>query len=107
MRIFRAALALAVLAAGGMGCAARDKHEQGAHLIWPNDSGSGGGAALPNTRGGHPYSFGSLLLCLDRPGRVTIENVSLDAPQGGLAVQAFATRANPVEIGKEGFGSDA
>jgi hypothetical protein len=38
---------------------------------------------------------------------VTIEDVVVDGPQGGLRVAAFATRPNPMEIGEASFGNAA
>jgi hypothetical protein len=44
---------------------------------------------------GEPAAWGSMLLCLSEPGRVTITAVEPVHPQGGLSVEAFAVRPNP------------
>jgi hypothetical protein len=100
--IVRAALVLAVVLLGGEGCTPRE-HPR---LVWPGD-GSAAGAALPDTRANQPYSFGALIVCLDRPGTVTIEDIAVDKPKGGLRITAFAVRRNPMEAGGSSFGNAA
>jgi hypothetical protein len=102
MMIVRAALVLAVVLLGGEGCTPRE-HPR---LVWPGD-GSAAGAALPDTRANQPYSFGALIVCLDRPGTVTIEDIAVDKPKGGLRITAFAVRRNPMEAGGSSFGNAA
>ncbi|MET8141279.1 hypothetical protein ABZU32_13310 [Sphaerisporangium sp. NPDC005288] len=48
--------------------------------------------ALPNTRAHRSYSLGSWVMCLDRPGSVTIDRIDLIKPQGGMVLQAFSSR---------------
>lgn len=81
-----------------MGCSPGGSASEQPHLVVPGD-GLGGAAKLPNVTGGVPYSLGSLTVCLDRPGRATIEAVTMAEPSGGLAVRAFAVRPNPMEAG--------
>jgi hypothetical protein len=50
------------------------------------------------------WTFGTLMVCLDRPGRVEIREV---VPDGDLTVTGFATRPNPMARGELGVGSVA
>ena len=50
------------------------------------------------------WLIGSLMTCLDRPGRVEIMEV---VPDGDLTVTGFATRPNPMARGELGVGSVA
>jgi hypothetical protein len=50
------------------------------------------GAALPATRPGTPYTFGDVVVCLDRPGRVTVESAAVAGSSGGLRLDALAVR---------------
>jgi len=51
-----------------------------------------------------PYSFGGIIICLDRPGEVSIERVAVEPDKPGIRIDAFALRANPYLRGKEGVG---
>jgi hypothetical protein len=50
------------------------------------------------------WIFGTLMVCLDRPGHVEITQV---VPDGDLTVTGFATRPNPMARGEVGVGSVA
>jgi hypothetical protein len=49
-------------------------------------------ATLPDTVADTPYSFGGWVMCLDRPGSVTVEKAELLGKQGDIVLQAFSTR---------------
>ncbi len=50
------------------------------------------GVVLPDTVAHRPYSLGGWVMCLDRPGSVTIDKVDLLDPSGGIVLQAFSSR---------------
>jgi hypothetical protein len=50
------------------------------------------GVALPDIVAGRPYSLGGWIMCLDRPGTVTIERIDLLRPSGGIVLQTFSSR---------------
>ncbi|MBB1245641.1 hypothetical protein GL263_19050 [Streptomyces durbertensis] len=52
----------------------------------------GAGVSVLNRAANAPYSAHHLTLCLDRPGSVNITDVSFEHVEGGLQVEAFATR---------------
>lgn len=54
-------------------------------------------ATLPNTVRSQPYSLGSWVMCLDRPGSVTLEKVELVKRHGDIALQAFSSRTQSRE----------
>ncbi|MGW4642207.1 hypothetical protein ACWEN6_27080 [Sphaerisporangium sp. NPDC004334] len=49
-------------------------------------------ATLPDTTTGKAYSLGSWVVCLDRPGSVTIDKAELLKPSGGIRLQAVSAR---------------
>ncbi|GAA2820891.1 hypothetical protein [Nonomuraea rubra] len=49
-------------------------------------------ATLPDTVADQSYSFGSWVMCLDRPGSATLEKAELLGKQGGIVLHAFSTR---------------
>lgn len=53
---------------------------------------------------GQPVSFGSIILCLERPGSATVVQVELVEPRGGIHVAAFAVRPNPYPRGEPAIG---
>ncbi|MBP2704505.1 hypothetical protein JOL79_11840 [Microbispora sp. RL4-1S] len=50
------------------------------------------GVVLPDTVAHRPYSLGGWVMCLDRPGSVTIDRIDLIRPSGGIVMQAFSSR---------------
>ena len=70
------------------------------------------GASLPSTRANQPYSFGSIPICVEGAGEVTIDRVTPINPQAGFRISAFATRplsnnmigALPTSLANSGFG---
>jgi len=46
-----------------------------------------------------PWSFLTVLLCMNQEGSARIENVEFDEPTAGLRVDAFATAPNPYPSG--------
>ena len=75
----------------------------GPQLLWPNQDG-GGQVVVPAAKPDAPYSFGSLILCVDRPGTVTIEHVTLKTAGPGIHLDAFAVRPNPYLHGQQALG---
>jgi hypothetical protein len=65
------------------------------------------GISADNIAAGRPFSFGSIMLCVSAPTTATISAVSIDKPEGGIRVDAFATRPNPFTRGEDGLGSQA
>jgi len=82
----------------------------GPHLTSPATAAFG--ISLPSTKAGQAYTFGSLPVCLDKPGTVAIDGITPVGAKGGLAVTAFAARllshelygAEPVRLSSSGFG---
>jgi len=94
-------VAATVLAAGCLAaCSARP---QGPHIVVPGGQFLGAGVAYPNTHRGTPYVFGDIVLCLDKPGVVTINNVELIGATNGLRIDDFAVIPNVMESGHEGY----
>jgi hypothetical protein len=59
---------------------------------------------------GRPATFGSILVCADASGPVTLTDLTLPSATGGLAVAAFAVRPDPgpsarIGIADEGLSS--
>jgi hypothetical protein len=64
----------------------------GPHLHQPN---YGGGISDTLSGPGEPFLVGSLFLCLDGPGEVTIDQVRLVGADPGMKLTGFAVRPNP------------
>lgn len=69
----------------------------GEHADWPRlrlegKLNPGVSDEVAGIRPGHPASLGSILVCLTRPGRVTITRVKPYRPEGDIVVQAYAVR---------------
>jgi hypothetical protein len=61
---------------------------------------------VSNMAAHQPYSFGSIMLCVDPPAPAVITSVSVDHPVGGVRVDAFGVRPNPFLRGQQGLGGD-
>ncbi|XVQ89722.1 hypothetical protein ACQP2K_20605 [Microbispora siamensis] len=87
-RIVPAIIIIVVMAAGCVG--------EGPRLLLDEDPETGEtasiGIVLPDTVARRPYSLGGWVMCLDRPGSVTIDKVDLIRPSGGIVLQAFSSR---------------
>lgn len=87
-------LALLVLVAG---CADASSEEN--PRIGPRSDGWAG-ASVGDRRAEEPYSFfGAANLCIDRPGSVIVTEVTMEHTEGGLTIDAFASR--PIIPGME------
>jgi hypothetical protein len=63
------------------------------------------GIAVKDPQQGSPYLFGSDIVCLDRPGMVTVESVEFEGGSAtGLAVQEFTFRPFYAPLGEAGVG---
>ena len=80
-------------------CGTRPYNEP--HIVAPGFKGAG--VAYPNTKPGVPYTVGDLIICLDRPGKVTIEDIEMIKPEGGLQLDDFSVIPNAMESGAGGF----
>jgi len=71
--------------------------------------GSAGGRSIEQDIGhvadGSPISIGAMLICLDRPGEVTLMGISLEGTHGRIGVDEFAVRPNPLATGEAGLGA--
>ncbi|GAA2105440.1 hypothetical protein [Actinomadura alba] len=99
MRIRALAMSLCLIVSGTAGCAVETpRHVSPSsairldqpRLVQPDPSEFG--AALPTTRTGTPYTFADIVVCLNRPGKVTVESAVVVGPSGGLRLDALATR---------------
>jgi hypothetical protein len=53
---------------------------------------------------GAENSFGGMVVCLDRPGSVTITGVKPVNPTGGIRIDQFGVRPSPFWKGRASFG---
>ncbi|WP_214109117.1 hypothetical protein [Acrocarpospora catenulata] len=69
---------------------------EGPRLLLGEDADTGEtvwiGVVLPDTVAHRPYSLGGWVMCLDGPGSVTIDEIDLIRPSGGIVLQAFSSR---------------
>lgn len=93
------ASALVLLASTG--CVASPKPV--AHIVRPG-AGTDGDSEL-HTESGKPYTFGMMVICLDRPGRAVIDSVEPENGYGGLRIDAFVAVPNPHQTGGDAFGA--
>ncbi|HEY7176151.1 MAG TPA: hypothetical protein VH442_14630, partial [Micromonosporaceae bacterium] len=68
-----------------------------AHLVL--DGVGGFGQGLANTAPNRPYTFGGLVVCLDRPGLVTIDKVEPVGATGGLRIDDWVAVPDPFITG--------
>ncbi|HEU0240434.1 MAG TPA: hypothetical protein VFR11_14310 [Micromonosporaceae bacterium] len=94
-----------VLAAVCLAACTASPRQQGARIMAPGFLGAG--AALPNTRAGTPYVFGDVIICLDKPGLVTIDSIEVIDPTNGLHIDDFAVIPNAMESGHYGYGDNS
>jgi hypothetical protein len=103
MRTTRPALVLcAVLALSGLAACSTGAAEPTLQVA--GDQGPvfvGAGFVGPH----QPVAFGSIILCLDRPGTATIREVTLIDVHGSIHLDAFGIRANPFPNGDLGIGT--
>src|SRR5215467_9780750 len=95
-----ATVLVAALAVAGCGHSGQND----AHIVWPGSSpDTAAGAAYPNTHPATPYTFGDVIICLDRPGNVVITGIDQVDPFGGMRIDDFAVIPNMMEWGLEGY----
>jgi hypothetical protein len=96
MKWATAALAVALFLAG---CS-----QDGPHLQVVGDQSVALNLAVSDVGANQPYAFGSIMLCVSSPATARITNVAVDQAQGGIRVDAFAVRPNPLTRQQEGLG---
>jgi hypothetical protein len=90
--LFAASLAL-LAACSGEGSAAGGSGRDGSGpLIREYEPGTGGTLAQAHMKANMPYAFDDATLCLTSPGSVTVENVEIVRPTGGMRLGMFALR---------------
>jgi hypothetical protein len=52
---------------------------------------------------GTPYAFGDIIMCLDRPGTLTIDSIELIDATGGLRIDDFGVIPNAMESDHFGY----
>jgi hypothetical protein len=89
-RLVRRIVAFLILAlVAAFACYRFWPREQPPRIVeWPAGAGIGVSNMEPNV----PVSFDDMAVCLDKPGRVTIDKVAIANPQGGLRLRAFSVR---------------
>jgi len=101
-------LSLAVLL-GTTGChqhgsARASGHRASSVLRFPGD-GLPFGDAISSAGAHETFSFGGLVVCLGRPGPVTVDRVTARQATGGLRVTDFGLRPNPLRHHHPGLGT--
>ncbi|GGK73479.1 hypothetical protein Sme01_06820 [Sphaerisporangium melleum] len=70
--------------------------DEGPRLLLGEDPDTGEtasiGVVLADTVARGSYSLGGWVMCLNRPGSVTIDKIDLVGPDGGIVLQAFSSR---------------
>ena len=90
----------AALALGGLAIAHAHRSANQVHLSAPGVAPFG--ASLPSTKAGQTWTFGTIPICLDRPGRAQVDSVTVVNARGGLRVTDFSTRPlSPTMLGAE------
>jgi hypothetical protein len=74
---------------------------RGSHIVVPGFTGAG--VAYPNTHRGTPYVFGDIIMCLDKPGTVTIDSIDLVDPTNGIRIDDFGVIPNGMESDQGGY----
>lgn len=62
----------------------------GPTLKWIGEGGIIVGEGMATYEYGQPYLYGGMRLCLNRPGSVTVTNVRLENPSGGIRLEDHA-----------------
>jgi hypothetical protein len=73
-------------------------------LLLVGAPGTAAGMAQEDVAARDPVSFGSIMLCLSRPGTAVLRSVAVHGAAGDIEVQAFAVRLNPFLRGLDGLG---
>jgi hypothetical protein len=82
-----------------------------------NSSGSGPQLVIPGSlhsvamgagkmKPGAENSFGGMVVCLDRPGSITLTGAKPVDPEGGIRIDQFGVRPSPFWKGRVSFGQD-
>ena len=75
--------------------------QQGPHILVPGFRGAG--VAYPNTRQATAYVFGDIIICLDKPGSVTIDSIELVNATDGIRIDDFGVIPNVMESDQGGY----
>jgi hypothetical protein len=59
-----------------------------------------------NVAASQPVTFGSIILCLEEAGSVTVRTVELVEPSGSVRLESFALRPNPFVRQQPGVGAE-
>lgn len=74
---------------------------QGPHIVVPGFTGAG--VAYPNTRQATVDVFGDIIICLDKPGTVTIDSIELTDATDGIRIDDFGVIPNRMESDHGGY----
>lgn len=102
MKVFARAFTAGMVALTLAGCAGESP--SGPQLHWTGESEAG--FTVRDSKPGHPYSFGALTFCIDRPGQVTIQKAEAEGGAGTVVIERFAIRPGPTTTGEPMLGAD-
>jgi hypothetical protein len=91
----------AVLLATCLAACGRTRVHHAAQIVAPGFTGAG--VAYPNSHEGTPYVFGDIILCLNKPGLVTLTSVEPVEARNGIRIDDFAVIPNGMESGEGGY----
>lgn len=74
---------------------------QGPHVVAPGFMGAG--VAYPDTHQATAYVFGDIIICLDKPGTVTIDSIELVNATDGIRIDDFGVIPNRMESNQSGY----